>query len=255
MEIQNAETKSASMQSCTTQSMPHLDILRNKSKLSLDEVKFVALHVPSFDVVAQYEQWLSTKAKLERIDDNGVAKGSYMASADIVEQVNAHKAYIGMVTEKPCNDLKPEDYLLSAVFVERYNYYGDTFIQQWVPFVRGAVISAQPHPYKFSMLMWNSIEHLKPMVDFLEKMCAPRNNDGRVLFLKYATTRLVLPVEVRAKIFFMVTEEDKKVKGDKGMELMFHWMFHIWGFGSRVPQLHKIKYDHLGQIERAMASF
>ena len=235
----------------------YLDSLRKKAKLSLKEVKFVAAHEPRFagSVVDKYERWLNTKKKLERIDDIGAANGSYMASANVVEQVDAHKNYITMVTEKPRNDLKPEHYLLSAAFIKKYNLYGATFIQQWIPYVRGALDCALPHPFKFSMLMWYRIEHLEPMVNFLEKMCAPRNGDGRVFFLKYATTRFILPVEVRVKIFFMAAEENKKEKGDKGVELLLHWMFHIWGFGSRVPQLHKIKFAHLGQIEHAMSSF
>lgn len=235
----------------------YFDSLRKKAKLSLKEVKFVAAHEPSFagSVVDKYERWLNTKKKLERIDDVGAMKGSYMASANVVEQIDAHKAHITLVTEKPRNDLKPEGYLLSAAFVKKYNYYGATFMQQWIPYVRGALNSAQPHPFKFSMLMWHSIEHLEPMVDFLEKMCAPRNGDGRVFFLKYATTRLILPVEVRVKIFFMAAEENKKEKGDKGVELLLHWMFHIWGFSSRVSQPHKIKFDNLGQIESAMSLF
>jgi hypothetical protein len=234
----------------------YLDRLRKKSKLSFKEVKFVAAHKPSFAgfVVDEYECWLNTKTKLAKIAAIGVTKGSYMASSNVVEQIEKHEAYITMVTENPRNDLKPEDYLLSAAFVNEYNKYG-SFMKQWIPRVGGALNNAQPHPFKLSMLMWHSIEHIKPMVDFLEKMCAPRNGDGRVLFLKYATTRLALPVEVRVKIFFMAAEENKKEKGDEGMELLFHWMFHVWGFGSRVPQLHKMKFDHLGQVERAMRLF
>jgi hypothetical protein len=208
----------------------YLDSLRKKSKLSLTEVEFVAAHEPcAGSMVDKYKRWLITWTKLKRIDEIGAVEGSYMANANVVEQVNAHKAYIAMVTENPDVGLNPESYLLSAAFVKNYDCYGANFLKQWVPYVCEALNSAQPHPFKSSGLMWYTIDHLELMVDFLEKMCVPRGD--------------------------IATEEDKKIKGDKGIELLFHWMFHVWGFGYRVPQNHKIEFEYLGQVESEMASF
>ena len=133
------------------------------ARLTLKEVKFVAEYDSCLSyVVERYERWMHVSKKLENIK---VAKDSYMASANAIERVDAHKAHIDWVTEGPKNNLDRR-----AIFCRQHlstiTITTGPLCQQWLPFVRGALSSARPHPYRFSCLMWHSVEHLEPMVDF-----------------------------------------------------------------------------------------
>jgi hypothetical protein len=48
---------------------------------------------------------------------------------------------------------------------------------------------------------------------------------------------------------------DRKRRALEGMELLYHWMFHVWGFGSRVPQADRLMFKTLREVERVMSAF
>ena len=226
--------------------------LEEKPNLSFDELNIIVTKNPQLEyVLGQYERWMNTKNLLSKLI---VQKTSYLANADVFAQLDEHESYI-------IESTTPRTYLLSARFLEDNNRYsgmkGKCLLQQWLPYVRAAMDHAQPHPFMFSPLMWHNIDHLEPMVNFLEKMCTSRI-DGRMTFVAMATVGplLTLPVELRYKIFCMAVDDTSpERKGNRGIELLLHWMFHVWGTGPRVPHRGKLQFTHLGEAEAAMASF
>jgi hypothetical protein len=182
-------------------------------------------------------EWLKISVKLEQFYP---ARSSYLATANIMNQVEAHKVYISIVTENSSSDFTPEQYLLSAKFIANYKCHEVNFIQQLIPYVSEA---------------WYCSAYLQPLVAFLEKICAPRNSAGQMLFLRWTTVKKYLPSDLREKIFLMAEDDDKQLKSNTSIELLLHWMFHIWGFAYHVPQRHKLIYNSVDQVEKKMALF
>jgi hypothetical protein len=207
----------------------YFHMLNKKPKLSLEDWEFMAAYDNYYHRgLKDFQLFLLTRDKLNRIN---VSKGSYMANADVDGQLRTHESYIKLLTDDPpkgWHASPPDAFLLSAAFIKRYKH-GSSFMEEWEPLVRGALSASRPMPNIFSILMWHTIEYLAPMVDFLEKMCAP-------------TPDYTWAIE-------------KKEKGDQGIALLLHWMFHVWGFGSRVPHQSRLEYDHLGQVASRMAAF
>jgi hypothetical protein len=85
-------------------------------------------------------------------------------------------------------------------------------------------------------------------------MCKSRIDAHHKMFLNLTTVHFPLPSEIRMKIFSIAFDEELKKKGDYGLELLMHWMFHVWGFGLRVPKRSKLKFDMLHEVEVLMSS-
>ena len=115
---------------------------------------------------------------------------------------------------------------------------------------RVSVFVRAPHPYRCCTLMMHDVQCLASLVDFLETMCASQY-DSMMTFLKFATVRTVLPVEIRMTIHRFVMK-DLATTGSFGTELLLHWLMHVWELVTSLPSKRLLHYPSLSDVEMHM---
>ena len=243
-----------------------IELLQNKRELSYSEVEWIVSKIPSFDfVLHDFRHWERVCEKFNSLPK--AAFDSPLGCADTDWCVRNHKVYLSLVHpreamgfQSPFAAHQASDFLLSAAFCDKYlpSHIASFRCQLW-PYIRGALASARPHPYRISMLMWHDVNCIEPLITFLDKMLTPIDRSGRLEFLKvsmFGPAHLHLPVELREKIFKMAFNEAYlQLHGNYGVDLVLHFLFFIWGFGSRVTDRDCLRYEGLSDVIRCMQSF